>query len=186
MVKLSFIRSGCYVEYCHWSGESDCFCKATYRPRVSGVPRGGLGCLTPPPSPKFRILTKAEPNSQFRGEYIHNNLTRIRLSLIFWLFREKPSPPAMTPTAVFFFSLQGMTWRKNKVQEIKKILPYEIKFLVPNYSCLQNKGATAPRSPFSLSSTEFVESPTSEKKFLCTPLPRVIWRSQHNPLSSSH
>jgi hypothetical protein len=30
-------------------------------------------------------------------------------------------------------------------------------------------GATAPRSPFSLSSTEFVETPP-EKKFLGTPL----------------
>ena len=25
-----------------------------------------------------------------------------------------------------------------KVPKIKKILPYEMKFLVPNYSCLQN------------------------------------------------
>ena len=25
-----------------------------------------------------------------------------------------------------------------KVPNIKKILPYEMKFLVPNYSCLQN------------------------------------------------
>jgi len=34
------------------------------------------------------------------------------------------------------------------------MLLYEMKFLVPNYSCLQNPwlGATAPRSPFSLSS----------------------------------
>ena len=45
-----------------------------------------------------------------------------------------------------------------------------MKFLVPNYSCLQNPwlGATAPRSPFSLSSTEFVEPPRT--KFLGTPL----------------
>jgi hypothetical protein len=34
---------------------------------------------------------------------------------------------------------------------MKKSLLYEMKFLVPNYSCLQNHwGATAPRSPFSL------------------------------------
>ena len=41
-----------------------------------------------------------------------------------------------------------------KVPKIKIILLYEMKFLVPNYSCLQNSwlGATAPRSPFSLSS----------------------------------
>ena len=41
-----------------------------------------------------------------------------------------------------------------KVPKIKKILLYEIKFLVPNYSCLQSPwlGATTPRSQFCLSS----------------------------------
>ena len=43
---------------------------------------GGWGVQTPPP-PKFRSFGKAELNSQFRGKYIRNNLTRIRLSLIF-------------------------------------------------------------------------------------------------------
>ena len=70
---------------------------------VSGVPRGGgLGCSNPPP--KFRSFDKAEPNSQFHGKYIPNNLTRIRLSLIFWVVAWKAFPPAMTPTVVFFFS----------------------------------------------------------------------------------
>jgi hypothetical protein len=46
----------------------------------SGVPRGVWGVQTPP---KFRNFDKAEPNSQFRVKYIRNNLTRIRLSLIF-------------------------------------------------------------------------------------------------------
>jgi len=52
-----------------------------------------------------------------------------------------------------------------KVLKIKKILLYEMKFLVPNYSCFQNPwlGATAPGSPFSLSSTEFVEHPPPNK-----------------------
>jgi len=40
------------------------------------------------------------------------------------------------------------------VKKFKKILLYEMKFLLPNYICLQNTwlGATATRSPFSLSS----------------------------------
>jgi hypothetical protein len=42
---------------------------------------GGCGCSTPPP-PEFRSLDKAEPNFQFRGKYIRNNLIRIRVSLI--------------------------------------------------------------------------------------------------------
>jgi len=57
-----------------------------------------------------------------------------------------------------------------KIPKIKKILLYEMRFLVPNYSCLQNPwlGGYRPRSPFSLSSTEFVEPPRT--KFLGTPL----------------
>jgi len=41
-----------------------------------------------------------------------------------------------------------------KVPKIKKMLLYEMKFLVPNYSCLQNPwlGGYSPRSLFSLSS----------------------------------
>jgi len=40
-----------------------------------------------------------------------------------------------------------------KVQKIKKLLLYEMKFLVLNYSCLPclgDLGATTPRSPFSV------------------------------------
>ena len=38
----------------------------------------------------------------------------------------------------------------HKVQKIKKILLYEMKFLVPNYSCLQNPwlGVYRPQIPF--------------------------------------
>ena len=90
------------------------------------------------PPPKFRSFDKAEPNSQFRGKHICNNLTRIRLSLIFWVVAWKALPTSCDPHSGIFFSLQGMTWRKHKVPKLKKILPYEMKFLVPNYSCLQN------------------------------------------------
>jgi hypothetical protein len=44
----------------------------------SGVPGGSS---TPPP-PKFRSFDKAEPNSQFRRKYIHNNLIRKLVSFI--------------------------------------------------------------------------------------------------------
>ena len=55
-----------------------------------------------------------------------------------------------------------------KVPKIKKILLYEMKFLVPNYSCLQNPWLWGlpppdPRSLCPLSSTEFVEPPTPDK-----------------------
>jgi len=55
-----------------------------------------------------------------------------------------------------------------KVPKIKKMLLYEMKFLVPNYSCLQNHwlGGYRPPDPLSLCplfSTEFVEPPPPEK-----------------------
>jgi hypothetical protein len=40
------------------------------------------GVQTPSLAPKFRSFDKAEPNSQFRGIYIRNNLIRIRVSLL--------------------------------------------------------------------------------------------------------
>jgi hypothetical protein len=49
----------------------------------SGVP-GEFG-VQPPQPPKFRSFDKDEPNSQFHGKYIHNNLIRIRISLIYKL-----------------------------------------------------------------------------------------------------
>ena len=67
----------------------------------SGVPRGGLGCSNPPQ--KFRSFDKAEPNSQFRGKYIRNNLTRIRLSLIFWVVAWKALPASYDPPQWYFF-----------------------------------------------------------------------------------
>ena len=61
-----------------------------------------------------------------------------------------------------------------KVPKIKKLLLYEMKFLVPNYSCLQNPWlggrGLLPPYPRSLSSTKFVETPRT--KFLGTPLSR--------------
>jgi hypothetical protein len=59
-----------------------------------------------------------------------------------------------------------------KVPKIKKILLYEMKFLVPNYILPPEpltRGLPPPRSPFCpLPSTEFVEPPRT--KFLGTPL----------------
>jgi hypothetical protein len=39
---------------------------------------GSVGGFNPP-YPKFRSFDKAEPNSQFRGKHIRNNLIRIRV-----------------------------------------------------------------------------------------------------------
>ena len=73
-----------------------------------------------------------------------------------------------------------------KVPKIKKILLYEMKFLVPNYSCLQNSwpGCYRPLDPCSLcplSSTEFVGNPPPQTKFLGTPLACIdlTWWRKH-------
>jgi hypothetical protein len=54
-------------------------CISTSQRRTEGE---GVWEVQPPPPPKFRSFGKAEPNSQFRGNYICNNLIRIRLSFI--------------------------------------------------------------------------------------------------------
>ena len=64
-----------------------------------------------------------------------------------------------------------------KVPKIKKILLYELKFLVPNYSCLQNPwvGGYRPQIPvlpvlFPLSSTELREPSPEQNSWVrhCT------------------
>ena len=62
-----------------------------------------------------------------------------------------------------------------KVANINKILLFEMKFLVPNYSCLQIPWLGGfhppdPRSICPLSSTEFVDPLPPRTKFLGTPL----------------
>ena len=67
-----------------------------------------------------------------------------------------------------------------KIPKIKKILLYEMKFLVPKYSYLQNPSVGGlpppdPRSLCPLSSTEFVDPHSPPRtKFLGTPLAAAI------------
>jgi hypothetical protein len=58
------------------------------------------GFQTPLP-PKFRNFDKAEPNSPFRGKYIRNNLTRIRISPICRL-SGTPDYGATAPRSLFY------------------------------------------------------------------------------------
>ena len=72
-----------------------------------------------------------------------------------------------------------------KVPKIKKILLYEMKFLVPNYSCLQNPWlggvGLRPQIPVLsvLSSTEFVEPRTKKNSWVrhCLLHTYAIWYS---------
>jgi len=110
---------------------------------------GGLGVFKPPPPPKFRRPSKIVPNS-----------TRLWKLLKIAEFR-KPTPQDVRkkgskilklPPVRNCFTL-AMTNKlvviinSLKVPNINKILLYEIKFLVPNYSCLQNPWLGGYRPP---------------------------------------
>ena len=75
-----------------------------------------------------------------------------------------------------------------KVPKIKKLLLYEMKFLVPNYSCLQNPwlGSYRPKIPV-LSVLSWICWTLPRRKFLGTPLHRVspLARSRTNPFRPS-
>jgi hypothetical protein len=64
----------------------------------SDVPRG-FGGFNPPP-PEIPTFAKAEPNSQFRGIYIRNNLITIRVSFI-WKLSGTPDYGAIAPRSPF-------------------------------------------------------------------------------------
>jgi hypothetical protein len=69
----------------------------------SGIPRRRLGSSNPP---KFWSFGKAEPNSQFCGKYIRNNLIRIWVSLILqlewnpWLEGYHPQIPVLSASVL--------------------------------------------------------------------------------------
>jgi len=138
--------------------------------------RGGFrGFKQHPPPPKFRMPCKNVPNS--------TRLWKLLKISEFWTstpkeVRKKSSKILKLPPVRSCFTL-AMTNKlvviinSLKVPKIKKRLLYEMKFLVPNYNCLQNPwlGDYRPPDPRSLrpqSSSQFVE-PTWTK-YLGTPL----------------
>ena len=139
--------------------------------------QGGVGSFKTSPPPKLRRPSKTVPNStrfekllkiaEFRTPTLQD--VRKKGSKILKL------PPvrncftlAMTNKLVFIIN-------SLKVPKIKKILLYETKFLVPNYSCLQNPwlGGYRPQIPV-LSVLNWIcwnpPLPPPRTKFLGTPL----------------
>ena len=116
--------------------------------------RGGVNGSTP--LPKFRKPSKIVPKStrlwklskiaEFRtptSQNVRKNSKILKLPPVRHCFTL-----AMTNKLVVIIN-------SLKVPKMKKILPCEMKFLVPNYSCLQNPwlgGLPPPTSPFSLPS----------------------------------
>jgi hypothetical protein len=129
------------------------------------VYRGG-GFSNFPPSPEIRMPSKIMPNStqlwnllkiaEFRTPTPQD--VRKRGSKILNL------PPVRNSFTLAMTNKLVVIINSLKGPKIKKILQYEMKFVVPNYSCLQNPwlGGYRPpdtRSLCPLSSTEFVEPP---------------------------
>jgi len=118
------------------------------------------------PPPKFRRPSKIVPNSTRLWKLLKIAKCRTPTPQD---VRNKGSKSLKLPPVRNCFTL-AMTSKlvvivnSFKVTKIKKILLYEMKFLVPNYSCFQNPwlGGYRPQIPFlsvlcPLSSTEFVE-----------------------------
>jgi len=136
---------------------------------------GGVVWGFNPPPPKFRRPSKIVPNS-----------TRLWKLLKIAEFR-KPTPKDVRkkgskilklPPVRNCFTL-AMTNKlvviinSLKVPKIKKILLYEMKFLVPNYSCLQNPwlGGYCPQIPILSVLNQICWTPI-QTKFLGTSLVR--------------
>ena len=103
--------------------------------------RGGFGGgFNPPPRPEFRRRSKIVPNStrlwkllkiaEFRTP-THQDV-RKKGSKILKL------PPVRNSFTLAMTNKLVVIINSLKVPNIKKLLLYEMKFLVPNYSCLQN------------------------------------------------
>ena len=115
----------------------------------SDVPRGG-GVQNPHP-PKFRRHSKIVPNSTWLWKLL--KIAEFRTPTPQDV-RKKGSKILKLPPVRNCFTL-AMTYKlvviinSLEVPKIKKILLYEMKFLVPNYSCLQNPwlGGYRPQIP---------------------------------------
>ena len=159
--KLGFVQdSGFSV----WSTDT-CHCHLVVVP--SGVLKAGFGGFKP--LPKFRRPSKIVPNSTRLWKLLQIAEFRMPVPQDVW---KKGSKILKLPRFTIVFTLAVanklvVIINCLKVPKIEKILLYEMKFLVPNYSCLQNPwlGGCCPLDPRSLcpqSSTEFVEPPLSK------------------------
>jgi len=112
---------------------------------------GGLGCSTPPPPPKFQRPSKIVSNSTPLWKPL--KIAEFRMPT-HQDVRKKGSKILKLPPVRICFTLAKtnklvVIINSLKVPKITKMLLYEIKFLVPNYSCLQNPwlGGYRPHIP---------------------------------------
>ena len=111
----------------------------------------GLGCSTTPQPPTFRRPSKIVPNSIRLWKLLKIVEFRTPTPQDVW---KKDSKILKLPSVCNCFTLAltnklVVIINSLKVPKIKKVLLYEMKFLVPNYSCLQNPwlGGYRPQTP---------------------------------------
>jgi len=143
---------------------------------------GGFEGVQTPPPPKFRRSSSIVQNSTRLWKLLKIATFRTPTPQV---VRKKGSkilklPPVRNCFTLTMANKLGFIINSLKVPQIKQLLLYEMIFLVPNYSCLQNPQTRGlplpdPRSLCPLSSTEFVEPPPSPPRteFLGTPLPSL-------------
>jgi len=150
--------------------------KRKFSPSPSGVPRGVWGVQNPPPKKKFRKPSKIVPNSTRLWKLL--KIAEFRTPTTQDV-REKGSKILQLPSVRSCFTV-AMTNKlvviinSLKVPKVKKILLYEMKFLVTNYSCLQNPWLGGYRRQIPVLSVLCPQlnllNPPPRTKFLGTPL----------------
>ena len=176
------------VTACHWSiGDW----ATSWHSVIHGCPlayRGGGGGSTPPPPTKFRRPSKIVPNSTRLWKML--KMAEFRMPTPQDV-RKKGSKILKLPSVRNCFTL-AMTNKlvviinSLKVPKIKKILLYEMKFLVPNYSCLQNPWLGGYRPQISvLSVLNWIcwNPPPPRTKFLGTSL---LWVTKWKYIVPNH
>ena len=129
---------------------------------------GGVGGFNPSPPPKFRRPSKIVSNSARLWKLL--KIAEFRMPTPQDV-RKKRSRILKLPPVPNCFTL-AMTNKlvviinNLKVPKIKKILLYEMKFLVPNYSCLQNPwlGGYRPQIPALCPQLNLLNNPPPPKK----------------------
>ena len=133
---------------------------------ISGVPRGGVGPskIVPNSTRLWKLLKIAEFRTPAPQDVRKKCSKILKLPSVHNCFTL-----AMTNKLVVIIN-------SLKVPKIKKMLLYEMKFLVPNYSCLQNPwlGGYRPQIPvLSVLCPQLNLLKPPGKKFLGTPLMKV-------------
>ena len=128
-----------------------CNVRIFYYNPSSGVSRGrGWECSNPPP-PKFRRPSKIVPNSTQLWKLLKIAVFRMSTHPDVWKKGSKilKLPPVRNCFTLAMTNKLVVIINSFKVQKIQKLLLYEMKFLVPNYSCLQNPwlGGYHPQIP---------------------------------------